>query len=84
MQSNYQVYGEVLYPEINNDRLSFTLLTCQRALSYEITGIKEKLDIGQRVIVGLSDESIYPSLEWIALPPGAAESGQILWQVESK
>jgi hypothetical protein len=84
VQSNYLVYGEVLYPEIKNDRLSFTLLTCQRGLSFDISGFNGKLDVGQRIIAGLSDDSLHPHLELIVLPPGAAKTGQVLWQVEAK
>lgn len=84
VQTNYLVYGEVLYPEINNDRLSFTLLTCQRGISLDISGFNGKLDVGQRIIAGLSDNGPYPHLELIVLPPGTAKSGQILWQIGSK
>ena len=82
--NNYLVYGEVLYPVINKDRFSFSLLTCRRVLSFEITGFNGKLDIGQRIIAGLSDDSQFPRLEFIALPPDAANSAQVLWQGESK
>jgi hypothetical protein len=82
--SDYLVYGEVLYPEIRNDRLIFTILTCQRALGFEITGVNGKLELGQRVIAGLSDDGPYPHLKLIVLPPDQANSAQILWQGESK
>jgi hypothetical protein len=84
MQSASLVYGKILHPEIKKDRLSFGLLTCQRALSFNIPDFHEKLDIGQRVIVGLSDDNLNSRLEFIALPPDGENPGRILWQAEPK
>jgi hypothetical protein len=78
------VYGEILYPEIKKDRLSFGLLTCKKAFSFNITGFHGKLDLGQRVIVGLSGDGRYPRLESIILPPGLENPAQVLWLAEPK
>jgi hypothetical protein len=74
------LYGEVLYPELQKDHLTFDLLTCQRTVFFDLTGFSGKLAVGQPVIAGL-DES---GAKFLFLPPGPENSAQILWQRETK
>jgi hypothetical protein len=73
------VYGQVLYPEIKKDRLSFVLLTCHQFASFEIDGFQGKLAVGEQVIAGLSDNSPNPRLVILALPPGEKANAQLIW-----
>jgi hypothetical protein len=73
-------YGNVLYPEIKKDHLSFLLLTCQKDLYFEINGFHGKLAVGQQILAGLTDSSQHPDLLLIALPSTDGKEPQILWQ----
>jgi hypothetical protein len=73
------VYGEILYPAIKKDHLSFVLLTCDQYFSFEVNGFYGKLAGGQQVLAGLSDKGSEPNLMFIALSPAEGEYPKIIW-----
>jgi hypothetical protein len=83
-QKEQFVYGEIIYPEIKKGHFFFGLLTCTGNYSFEIVDFPEKLDIGQRIIAGLSGDSKYPRLQLIALPPEGSNPAKIIWMGESR
>jgi hypothetical protein len=79
-QNFFPVYGEVLYPEIKNEQLSFRLLLCKRSVAYELNGFQGELVAGQRIIAGQKIGSPFPTLTFMALPQSNGIGPQIIWK----
>jgi len=57
--------GQVLYPEISDNNLAFTLLTCQGAIPLDIENFYGQIGNGQTVIVGIKNPLGRPELRMI-------------------
>jgi hypothetical protein len=73
------VYGEILYPAIKKDHLSFVLLTCDQYIPFEVDGFYGKPAGGQQILAGLSYNGSEPNLMFIALSPAEGEYPKIIW-----
>lgn len=73
-------YGEIIYPEVRKDHLSFSLLTCRNVLYFDLYDFRGKLAIGQRVLAGLTDTSLHPGLYFVALEDTDKGSAKMIWQ----
>lgn len=74
------VYGEILYPEFQGQRLSFTFLTCQGEFFFSLADFEGQPAVGERVIAVLTGPANQPSLILLALPAQADQPAQLLWQ----
>ena len=74
------IYGEILYPELDADRLSFVLFTCQGEFSFTLADFEGQPAVGERVIAVLTGPENQPSLILLALPAQADQPPQLLWQ----
>jgi hypothetical protein len=74
------IYGNVLYPTQEDDRLDFVILTCEKYYPLSVQGFREKLKGGQVIIAGITGSTTYPTIVLIALPSAGIGGAQLIWK----
>jgi hypothetical protein len=74
------VKGQVLYPEIRENNLTLTLLTCKKAVALKVPGFKTYIGNGEIVIAGFSNAQAASEVTIIVSIENETRQPQLLWQ----
>lgn len=72
--------GYTLYPEIRDNVLTFTLLTCKKTIAFDAPNFKTPIGNGEMIIVGFSDTADGPDAKMIISDPTETQQPQFFWQ----